>query len=178
MDFIAFSRGSCILFFPATRSGNEILLEVPKTATNYERRLPQYTVPLSWKKASRDYGIDLLTTAKTLSTNYKQRMNDIYSQYNCELIKCYPCGKPWPGMDVSTGMTNSACLSYYLLLSPSSIWVIIFHFTIFYASGAGWFSTGIMTVLESMMPPSPGPSTGIIGIILWLALRLWQYWNP
>ena len=77
-----------------TRSGNKILLEVPKTATNYERRLPQYTVPLSWKKASRDYGIDLLTTAKTLSTNYKKRMNEIYSQYNCELIKCYPCGKP------------------------------------------------------------------------------------
>ena len=76
-----------------TRSGDKPLLVVPKVSTMMERRLPQFTVPYSWKVATMKYGINLLTSTDTLSRNYKKRMNEIYSRYRCDLGKCYPCGK-------------------------------------------------------------------------------------
>ena len=75
-----------------TRAGGKLLLEVPSTQTKMEKRLPNFNVPLCWKRAS-NYGIKLLTSEGTLARKFKDRMNMIYGYFKCELTKCYPCGK-------------------------------------------------------------------------------------
>ena len=75
-----------------TRSDNKTLLEVPKVNCGLEKRSPQYKVPIAWNRATH-YGFKLLTSTKSLTKNFKIRMNMIYSYFNCELSKCYPCGK-------------------------------------------------------------------------------------
>ena len=76
-----------------TRSGDKVLLHIPSTKTNTERRLPRYKLPMIWNNASKHFNINMLTKPETLSKNYKKMILINYSKFQCNQSKCYSCHK-------------------------------------------------------------------------------------